>query len=55
MAKCVPGNFYNRQNWSDLISRTINANDLINPQAQCDSRKNNENLKRTKQTMEPDL
>jgi hypothetical protein len=55
MSKYTPGNFYNRQNWDDLINRTINANDLINPKAQSDSRKLNENLKRTKRTLEPHL
>jgi hypothetical protein len=55
VAKCTPGNFYNRQNWDDLINRTLNANDLIKSNAPHISRKQNENLKRTKRMLEPDL
>lgn len=54
-AKCAPANVYNPQSWQDLISRTLNANDLVKGGAIHPSRKRQENLKQTKQVLEPHL
>lgn len=54
-SKCTPANVYNPQSWQDLISRTLNANDLVRGSAIHPSRKQHENLKRTKKVLEPQL
>lgn len=52
---CAPANVYNPQSWQDLISRTLDANELVKGGAIHPSRKRRENLKQTKQVLEPHL
>ena len=54
-SQCTPANVYNPQSWQDLISRTLNANDLVKGSAIHPSRKQQENLQRTKKVLEPRL
>lgn len=54
-SQCTPANVYNPQTWQDLISRTLNANDLIRGSAIHPSRKQQDNLKRTRKVLEPQL
>lgn len=54
-SECTPANVYNPQSWQDLISRTLNANDLVKGGAIHPVRKQQESLKQTKKVLEPHL
>ena len=54
-AKFTPANIYNPQTWQDLISKTLDANDMVKGGAAHKSRRQNECLAKTKRILIPDL
>tara|TARA_B110000305_G_C18921207_1_gene395219 strand:+ start:244 stop:579 length:336 start_codon:yes stop_codon:yes gene_type:complete len=54
-SKFTPYNINNSHTWEEMIERTMQANDLVNSNAIHSKRQQNENLKKTKRMLEPDL
>jgi hypothetical protein len=54
-ASCKPAELGVRQNWGDMIERTLTTNDLLAGSVYSKSRLKNERLERTRGTIQPEM